>query len=330
MAPAFSTLNLQKTTLGVLRNKTTNFIQKLREVSDSDDSCVDMKELNVSIIFEILVESLFDLRLDDDLDGFDCEAFLIAQNSTLREAMRRSNIPFRSLMFWNKDKQFATQNEVVLKNLGATVLRKYREKQNKSNGAEEVGSSIIGHLIAHDYPSEEHRISDLIVFLIAGHETTAHSLSFFIYCMATNEEARVKLQLELDAHLPLLSAHPTPAELESLSPSAIGQLEYFSWCLKESQRLYPVAPVMGRQLQQDLSHNGFVLPKNSVVAGLFKMFYRNMPLIVIRPNFYVTVHLYGAGRQRWIEDADQFKPERWSKSHPQYEQLKQIPSLFSM
>ena len=241
-------------------------------MSDSKDSCVDMKELNVSIIFEILVESLFGLRLDDDLDGFDCEAFLIAQNSTLREAMRRSNIPFRQFMFWNKDKQFAAENEVVLKNLGANVLKKYREK--KANGTtKEVGSSIIGHLIANDYPSEEHRISDLIVFLIAGHETTAHSLSFFIYCMAKNKEARAKLQCELDEHLPLLSTHPTPAELESISPSAIAQLEYFSWCLKESQRLYPVAPVVGRQLQRDLPHNGFVLPKNSVVA----------------------VHLYGAG-----------------------------------
>ena len=259
MAPAFSSLNLQKTTLGVLKNKTAHFIKQLRDISNSKSSSVDMKELNVSIIFEILAESLFDLRLDDDLDGFDCDAFLSAQNSSLREAMKRTNIPFRSLMFWNKEKQVAAQSEVILKELGATVLRKYREKQSH---ADEEGASIIGHLIAHDYPSEEHRISDLIVFLIAGHETTAHSLSFFLYCMANNESARVKLQEELDQHLPLLSSHPTAKELDSISPSAIAQLEYFSWCLKESQRLYPVAPVVGRQLQQDLSHNGMMLPKN--------------------------------------------------------------------
>jgi cytochrome P450 len=126
--------------------------------------------------------------------------------------------------------------------------------------------------------------------------------------MASNQEALLKLQTELDAALPLLSDIPSASEMESLSPSAISQLEYFSWCLKESQRLYPVAPVIGRQLQQDISHNGFVLPKNSVVA----------------------CHLYGAGRQRWIEDADKFRPERWCKSHPQYEQLKMIPTLFSM
>jgi cytochrome P450 len=305
MAPAFSTLNLQKSTLGVLRSKTIDYIQKLRAVADSENSSVDMKELNVSVIFEILTESLFDLRVDDVVDGFDCNAFIAAQNSFLKESVMRNLIPFRHVMFWSKEKQFAVQSESVLKNLGATVLRKYREEHD---GKKDDGSSIIGHLIANDYPSEEHRISDLIVFLIAGHETTAHSLSFFLYCMAKNEDARAKLQRELDAHLPMLSAHPTATELESISPSAIAQLEYFSWCLKESQRLYPVAPVVGRQLQRELTHNGFVLPKNSSVF----------------------VHMYCAGRQRWIEDAEQFKPERWSKAHPQYEQLKQIPSVFSM
>lgn len=30
----------------------------------------------------------------------------------------------------------------------------------------------MSHLMRHDYPSEEHRISDILVFLIAGHETT--------------------------------------------------------------------------------------------------------------------------------------------------------------
>jgi cytochrome P450 len=311
MSPAFSTMNLQKTTLGILKDKTVAFVSKLQDLSsDAENACIDMKELNVSIIFEVLAESLFDLRLDDDLDGFDCEAFLTAQNSTLREAMRRTNIPFRKFMFWSKEKQFSEKSEAVLKDLGATVLRKYREKQLQKTAEEksEEGASIIGHLISHDYPSDEHRIADLIVFLIAGHETTAHSLSFFLYCIATNDAAREKLQQELDDALPRLSDTPTAAELASVTPSAISQLEYFSWCLKESQRLYPVAPVIGRQLQQEISHNGFVLPKNSIVA----------------------CHLYGAGRQRWIEDADQFKPERWSKAHPQYEQLRQIPTLFSM
>ena len=305
MAPAFSTMNLQKTTLGILRTKTADYIQKLRSISDSDISCVDMKELNVKIIFEILTESLFDLKLDKDLSYFDCDAFLAAQNSALREGMKRSNIPFRSLMFWKEEVQVAAHSEKFLRELGATVLRKHREKVSDQ---EKDGSSIISHLISYDYPTEDHRISDLIVFLIAGHETTSHSLSFFLYCMAKNDSARAKLQQELDAHLPLFSANPSTSDLESISPSAISQLEYFSWCLKESQRLYPVAPAVGRQLQQDLQHNGYTLPKNSVVV----------------------VHLYAAGRQRWIEDADQFKPERWSKSHHQYDQLKQIPSLFSL
>lgn len=274
MAPSFSTLNLQKTTLAILSEKTAAFMKKLQAVAD-EGSSVDMKELNVSLIFEVLAESLFDLTLDDDLDGFDCEAFLEAQNSTLREAMRRANNPVRGLMFWSEEMKHAEKSRGVLKDLGATVLRKYREKREDAEGHEKA--SIIEHLIAHDYPTEEHRVSDLMVFLIAGHETTAHSLSFFLYCIATSSEVvREKLLKELKSCIPLLGSSPAPADVQAVTPSSIATLEYFSWCLKEAQRLYPVAPVVGRQLQREINHNGFVVPEKSIVA----------------------VHLYGAGRQR--------------------------------
>ena len=90
----------------------------------------------------------------------------------------------------------------------------------------------MSHIISYDYPSEEHRISDVIVFMIAGHETTAHTLSFFLYCLAKNCEVQKKLQRELDVITPTGGAD----DEEFLNISDIAGAEYFNNCLKESQR----------------------------------------------------------------------------------------------
>ena len=62
--------------------------------------------------------------------------------------------------------------------------------------------------------------------------------------------------------------------------------------MKETQRLYPVAPVVRRQIAQDMQYNGMTFPKNSIIA----------------------VHLYAMGRQNWIHDVTQFQPERWAST----------------
>lgn len=329
MAPSFSTSNLQKTTMGVMRRKSLEFMQLLQEktANNTKGAEVDMKDLNVSIIFEILTESLFDMKVGhkgsdnvtksktrngididgnisdgvtiDSFDCFDCEAFLEAQNAAMKESMVQARNPLRQFVpaFLSPTRALALKSRDKLIKLATYVLKKYRHSHPDVNINSD--NTIIGHLVAHDYPSEEHRISDLLVFLIAGHETTAHSLSFFLYCMAKNPEKCMKLQEELDKNVP---------ENAFISPTEVSNLEYFNFCLKEAQRLYPVAPVVGRYASQDITHNGMLIPEGSVIA----------------------VHLWAMARQRWINNSYEYEPERWSNDNPQLESLKQIPSLFSM
>jgi cytochrome P450 len=133
----------------------------------------------------------------------------------------------------------------------------------------------------------------------AGHETSAHSLSFLLYCLAKNPLSLSRLQAELDTSLP-------PNTSPSLA--TVNSLEYFSCCLRESQRLYPVAPILARSLDSDLRYNSMTLPAQS----------------------RVIIHLYGMGRQPWIDRADEFLPERWLSSSPQVDELKEMLTPFSV
>ena len=123
---------------------------------------VDMKEEDVKLIFDVLAESLFDLPVGSGRDSvIDCTEFSNCSNDVLREAVRQTNNPLRPYMFWNKQRQQAVQSLKYLDTLGKNILSKYRETASAASK-----NSIISHLIAHDYPSEEHRLSDLLVFLV--------------------------------------------------------------------------------------------------------------------------------------------------------------------
>lgn len=165
--------------------------------------------------------------------------------------------------------------------------------------------------MSHEYPCEEHSISDLVVFLIAGHETTAHTMSFFLYCLAKYPETQLKLQKELDEVHPTGPAFTTESRSQSRSLfclSDVANLEYFSYCLKESQRLYPVAPIISRNVSVDLHHNGMVIPKGSIVG----------------------VAIGSMSRQPWINRPDDFIPERWEETAAQVSALKEMFMPFSI
>ncbi len=57
---------------------------------------------------------------------------------------------------------------------GEIILNAYREilTNKKHDQLLDQDKTIMSHIVNNDYPTEQHRISDVVVFLIAGHETT--------------------------------------------------------------------------------------------------------------------------------------------------------------
>jgi hypothetical protein len=54
-----------------------------------------------------------------------------------------------------------------MQEFGRVILEAYRNKKfNFDSDTHE--KTIMSHIMKHDYPSEDHRISDILVFLVAG------------------------------------------------------------------------------------------------------------------------------------------------------------------
>ncbi|CDO70377.1 hypothetical protein BN946_scf184999.g17 [Trametes cinnabarina] len=101
-------------------------------------------------------------------------------------------------------------------------------------------------------------MSQLLTFLIAGHETTSGLLAFTIYYLCKNPEAMRKLREEVDDVL-----SDEPIQLEH-----IAKLKYTSACLRESRRLSPPAMMRVVRSIEDTTIGGgkYAIPKDSVLA----------------------------------------------------------------
>lgn len=104
--------------------------------------------------------------------------------------------------------------------------------------------------------SDHEILSQAMIFLFAGYETTSSSLSFLAYNLATNPHVMKRLQEEIDSTFP----NKAPIQYQALM-----QMEYLDNVINESLRLYPIAQRLERVAKATVEINGLVIPKDMVV-----------------------------------------------------------------
>ena len=146
---------------------------------------------------------------------------------------------------------------------------------------EETGESMPDMLV-HD---------ESLGIFVAGHETTARTLSFLWYVLEENPAVAERLRAELDAVLPR-DAAPT---LEHLK-----RLPYTLQTIKEVLRLYPPSPAQPRDPVTEQELGGVQIPR-----GTFLMLF---PYATHRhPEFWDEPERF---------DPDRFLPDREQARHP--------------
>ncbi|MEV0219053.1 cytochrome P450 [Streptomyces sp. NPDC050704] len=129
----------------------------------------------------------------------------------------------------------------------------------------------------------------LLVFLIAGHETTGTSMTFALHLLSRHPEVQARAQEEVDR----LPAGHTP------SAADLDRLPYLTRVLKEAMRLYPAAPLIGRRSVEAAEIGGHVIPAGADVLV--------PPWVIHRhPDLWDDPERF---------DPDRFTPEREAARH---------------
>uniref|UniRef100_A0A1I8Q5E9 Cytochrome P450 n=1 Tax=Stomoxys calcitrans TaxID=35570 RepID=A0A1I8Q5E9_STOCA len=108
--------------------------------------------------------------------------------------------------------------------------------------------------------SDEDIREEVETFMFEGHDTTATCLSFTLYLLARNPRVQQKLFAEI-RHI-YGEDYSKPFTLMNLN-----ELKYMECVIKESLRLYPAVPLIGRNLKEDFKYTHSVLGKGVIPAG---------------------------------------------------------------
>ncbi|XP_034489668.1 cytochrome P450 4d10 [Drosophila innubila] len=120
-------------------------------------------------------------------------------------------------------------------------------------------------------------------FMFEGHDTTSSAIMFFFYNIATHPECQRKCLDEILAVMGKDKETPVTYEL-------LNKLPYIDLCIKETLRMFPSVPLLGRKVLEECEINGKIIPAGTNIG--------------ISP-------LYLGRREDLFADAHSFKPERF-------------------
>jgi cytochrome P450 len=120
---------------------------------------------------------------------------------------------------------------------------------------------------------------ELMTMLLAGHDTTALTLTYTYYLLSEHPEVRDRVHAEIDG----IDGRPTAADVRGL--------EYVDRVLSEAMRLYPPVYTLFREPKTDVRIAGYRIPKDAIVM----------------------IPQWGIHRSdRWYDDPLTFDPDRWA------------------
>ena len=235
----------------------------------------DFRKEILALALRVVAKTLFDTDLAHD-------------SETVHEAMRdigealidHAQTPIPAPRWWPSER-----NKRMVRALDAMdgVIERLvsaRRKDQKDRG------DLMSHIVfANDEKgsmSDKQMRDELMTLIFAGHETTAHTLTWAWYLLATNRDKLDKAQQEID---------------ETIGDRTIGvddlrKLPYLEMCLKESLRLLPAVWIYAREAQRDLRLGDYFFPKGAILA----------------------VSPLATGRNpKYFDQPLEYRPERWTR-----------------
>ncbi|KAL6499347.1 hypothetical protein OROHE_026010 [Orobanche hederae] len=206
--------------------------------------------------------------------------------------------------FWKLKRHLNIGGEAILKkktkfihNFVDKVIRTKREQMEKEQYYDILSRFIVESKKDPEMMTDEYLRDIILSFIIAGKDTTANTLSWFIYVVCKNPLVQERIAQEIREAVPTNPQDEASFDdfIERITDEALEEMHYLHATLSETLRLYPAVPVDGRCAEtDDTLPDGYKVKKGD---GVYYMAYAmgRMPYI-------------------WGDDAEEFKPERWLKN----------------
>jgi cytochrome P450 len=219
---------------------------------------VDIYPLVHQLSFNILIQSLFDIKLSSKIMKELGQIFTELQDFLIKDI----NQPLRRFFY-----PFTGTENIQLKK--AKRLREiFIVIINERQASDESYADLLDMLLKSKYEdtgeamTNEQIVDEVLILIFAGHETTANTLSWLLFLLSVNKEVLQKLTTSFDGS----------TIYECLNN------EYLKATINEVMRLYPAAWMTERVAIEDDSFEEFSFPKNTIIIPFFFGLHRDKSL----------------------------------------------------
>jgi len=235
----------------------------------------DFKQEMVKLTLRVVAKTLFDTDLAQD------SATIHQAMDDISEALiDHAQTPIPAPRWWPSERNKRMVRALDAMDEVIDRLVSTRRAQQEDRG--DLMSHIVFATDEQGSMSDKQMRDELMTLIFAGHETTAHTLTWAWYLLAKHRDKLAKAQEEIDRVL-----GDRPIGVEDLP-----DLPYLEMCLKESLRRLPAVWIFAREAQTDLRLGDYFFPKGSILA--------------ISP--------LATGRNaKYFDEPLAYRPERWTR-----------------
>ncbi|CAJ1053984.1 cytochrome P450 3A30-like [Xyrichtys novacula] len=294
LSPSFTSGRL-KEMFGIMKRHSATLINGMKKKADKDEP-LDLKEFFGPYSMDVVTSTAFSVDIDslnNPSDPFVTNIKKMLKFDLLSPLfLIVAFFPFMGPVFQKLEFSFFPKSVTDFFYAALQKIKSNREASQQKTRVDFLQLMIDSQKendpsgAVHEKGLSDHEIlSQAMIFLFAGYETSSSSLSFLAYNLATNPHVMTKLQQEIDSTFP----NKAPVEYQALM-----QMEYLDSTINESLRLYPIAARLERVAKASMEINGLVIPKDMAVMVPTWPLHRDPEI--------------------WPEP-EAFKPERFSKEN---------------
>ncbi|MFT3911216.1 MAG: cytochrome P450 [Ferruginibacter sp.] len=219
---------------------------------------VDVYPLINKLSFNIIINSLFDINIDPVLMNEISEVFSELQDFLIKD----TNQPLRKIFYpITRENKSIRKKAKRLRNIFREIIEQRKRETGNYNDLLDMFLNT-RYEDSGEIMHDEQIIDEVMILIFAGHETTANTLSWLLYLLATNKDILEKLK----------------TSIENISIEESLNNEYLKATINETMRLYPAAWMTERVAMEDDAFGEYSFPKGTIIIAFFFGLHRDKDL----------------------------------------------------
>lgn len=273
ITPAYHSQILESS-MSTFKEEANILVSKLIE---SNGQCVDITNFIAFYALDVITQATMGVKINSQTQSTSDihKNYIQASSEILRVIDQRILNPLCYFdWLWYLNSGFKKQNYLI-KTLHQFVnnliksrranLSVFQEKDNKSTekvslNKRKVLLDILLNATIDEKPLTDHDIlGEVNTATFAGHSSTTITVSFFLYCLAQYPDVQQRVFNEVQTCL---------NEDNDITIGAVNKLRYMDMAIKESMRIYTLAPIVGRRGTNSLDFDGKKVPADTTIYFL--------------------------------------------------------------